>query len=364
MMNYTNGSVTGNTSQDVVDMGFTETEVVILTYLWYIVIPVVFALIAVIGITGNSLVIYVILSKKDMRTVTNFLLLNLAVADIVFILLVIPYTAVKFAADSWPFGDAFCKLASYFQYVSVYVTVYTLVAVSAYRYVTIVWSNETLRYRTKRNTIFVIVTLWLVILCATIPTLLMHQVKTLKDYEYCGQTALDNSYYLYFTFFIFAYLLPLTLICILYLLILKYLRANRTEAAISNSQSKDRTHNACRIVVVVVVVFGLCWLPMHINFLLALYKKTPKGLLYEVLRVVWHCLAYANSCANPVIYNFASANFRKHFHEAICSCRENRGQLNGHVTQANDVTASAKLNHVVILERNGSTRVDLTELKT
>ena len=307
-------------------IGWTDTEILVISHLWTIVIPVVFSIITLVGITGNSLVIYVILSKREMRTVTNFLLLNLAFADMSFILLVVPYTAVKFAADSWPFGDAFCKIASYFQYVSVYVTVYTLVTISIYRYVTVVWSHATLSYRTKRNAIAVIVTLWSTICCLNIHLLFMHKVKTISVYKYCGQADIDNSYYLYITFFVFAYVVPLALICVLYLLIMIHLRANSLVMArgSAQTQTRDKTSSAFRIVIVVVVVFAVCWLPMHIMFLLAVYKKTPKGLYYEILRVVWHCLAYANSCANPVIYNFTSTNFRKHYREAICSCTSYR----------------------------------------
>lgn len=51
-----------------------------------------------------------------------------------------PFTAVKYAAASWPLGDAACRVANYLLYVTVYVTVYTLVAVSALRYIVVVCS--------------------------------------------------------------------------------------------------------------------------------------------------------------------------------------------------------------------------------
>lgn len=64
---------------------------------------------------------------------TNFLLLNLAIADISFLLMCGPLTAYKYAAPSWGFGDFACKLWQYFLYWTTYVTVYTLVAISALR---------------------------------------------------------------------------------------------------------------------------------------------------------------------------------------------------------------------------------------
>ncbi len=68
-----------------------------------------------------------------MCTVTNLLLLNLAVADACFLLMCGPLSAYKYAAPSWGFGDAGCKLYKYFEYWTTYVTVYTLVAISVLR---------------------------------------------------------------------------------------------------------------------------------------------------------------------------------------------------------------------------------------
>lgn len=65
------------------------------------------------GLVGNGLVIYVIINREGMRTVTNLLLLNLAVADLAFVLVVPPFTAYQMAAEWWPFGDVACRLLHY-----------------------------------------------------------------------------------------------------------------------------------------------------------------------------------------------------------------------------------------------------------
>ena len=71
-----------------------------------------------------------------MATATNFLLFNLAVADISFLLVCGPITAYKYAASSWQIGDFACKVWNYCLYWTTYVTVYTLVSISAIRLVT------------------------------------------------------------------------------------------------------------------------------------------------------------------------------------------------------------------------------------
>jgi len=65
-----------------------------------IVVPVLFGLITVVGLSGNGLVIYVIVTKPRMRTVVNLLLLNLAIADVCFVIVIPPFTAYMQATAS------------------------------------------------------------------------------------------------------------------------------------------------------------------------------------------------------------------------------------------------------------------------
>jgi len=67
--------------------------------LYEVVVPVLYGIVTLLGVVGNSLVIYVIVSKACMRTVTNILLLNLAVADLLFVIVIPPSTAYVFAAN-------------------------------------------------------------------------------------------------------------------------------------------------------------------------------------------------------------------------------------------------------------------------
>ena len=291
-------------------------EVMFYMVLWMYVAPALFGLIMIVGTIGNALVIYVILSQKAMRTVTNILLFNLAISDIAFLVITVPFTAYKYAAFSWDFGDMFCKFVQFFLYVSAYVTVWTLVAISAYRYLTVVKSNSSARYRTKSNIIICCLCIWGTSLTTQIPVFLAHTVRTHGDYSYCGMntSAVEP---VFITFFVFAYVLPLLLICVLYVPIMLHLRQSKG-TTLDNAHAKERTARACKVIILVVVVFCISWLPLHINSLVATYGTLPKGAYYEVFRILWNGMAYGNSCANPFIYNYASQEFRKAYREALC----------------------------------------------
>ena len=71
-----------------------------------IVVPICFSLVVLVGFFGNLLVVLVVTFNKQMRNTTNLLILNLAVADILFIVFCVPFTATGYALPhDWPFGD-------------------------------------------------------------------------------------------------------------------------------------------------------------------------------------------------------------------------------------------------------------------
>jgi len=156
-----------------------------------IVVPVLFGLITIVGLTGNGLVIYVIVTKRRMRTVTNLLLLNLAIADVCFVIVIPPFTAYMQARGSWPFGEVPCRLLHYLVNVTAYVTVYTLVLIAALRYATIVHSTSTVRYRTRRNAMLAVAAIWVLMLLVNSPILASYGVVREEGLLICDIKA-DN----------------------------------------------------------------------------------------------------------------------------------------------------------------------------
>lgn len=64
------------------------------------------------------MVIYVAIRKKNYQNVTNCYIINLAIADIFFLSLSIPYTLYLDIMNTYPFGDTFCKIYTYLAYVN------------------------------------------------------------------------------------------------------------------------------------------------------------------------------------------------------------------------------------------------------
>ena len=73
-------------------------------------VSIVYIAIFIMGVVGNCLVVIVIWRNPDMRTTTNFFLVNLSVADLLVLLVCMPPSFVDlYTKEVWVFGAALCK---------------------------------------------------------------------------------------------------------------------------------------------------------------------------------------------------------------------------------------------------------------
>ena len=73
-------------------------------------VSIVYIAIFIMGVVGNCLVVIVIWRNPDMRTTTNFFLVNLSVADLLVLLVCMPPSFVDlYTKEVWVFGAAMCK---------------------------------------------------------------------------------------------------------------------------------------------------------------------------------------------------------------------------------------------------------------
>ena len=89
-----------------------------------------FCIVGLVGMTGNALVVYIVLKDKKMRkSVTNLLILNLAVADSLLMVFGVP-EIVQFMLDrGWLLGSLPCRLDRFLLVVCLYSSVLSLVSV-------------------------------------------------------------------------------------------------------------------------------------------------------------------------------------------------------------------------------------------
>ncbi|XP_002730938.1 somatostatin receptor type 2-like [Saccoglossus kowalevskii] len=285
-----------------------------------IIIPIVFGFTCLLGIIGNSLVIYVILKHNKMKTVANVYIMNLALADLLFMIM-IPFISYQQAMNMWPFGSAWCKISMAVDGMNQCTGIYCLTAMAFDRYLAIVHPIKSLKRRTVRIAGAVNISIWVVAFVTVMPLWLYTKAVTIPgtgisicavDWPYDTFGAVFLLY-----MFVFGLALPVVIITLCYLLMIKKLYVG--VSPLGESHTKKPTKKVARMVLTVIFVFVICWTPFYtIQFVGAFSDddwrpdKTFYGFFYFAL-----CLSYFNSCVNPLIYSFMSDNFRKCFAKVV-----------------------------------------------
>uniref|UniRef100_A0A8P4GMU7 G-protein coupled receptors family 1 profile domain-containing protein n=1 Tax=Dicentrarchus labrax TaxID=13489 RepID=A0A8P4GMU7_DICLA len=258
-----------------------------------VVVPVVFGLIFVVGVVGNSLVMVVIGRVSP----TNIFILNLSVADLLFLLFCVPFHATIYSLPEWVFGGFLCKFGHFFSSASMLVSIFTLVAMSADRYIAVVRSGKSPCVRSRRNALAGVCIIWMLSLLCSVPVA-QHQVLTshpsAPNSTFCWEQWSGASRPLYrVTFLLIGFLLPLLLISCCY------------------TRVTQGPKGTAQTVLLVVTAFTICWMPHHIIAMWVEFGTFPLNNASFAFRIVSHVFSYGNSCINPVLYAFLSENFRK-----------------------------------------------------
>lgn len=96
---------------------------------------VLFSTMIVVAACGNLIVIWIVLAHKRMRTVTNYFIVNLSIADTMVSTLNVIFNFTYMLRREWWFGEWYCKFSNFIAVVSVSASVFTLMAISIDRWV-------------------------------------------------------------------------------------------------------------------------------------------------------------------------------------------------------------------------------------
>ncbi|XP_017124327.1 neuropeptide CCHamide-1 receptor [Drosophila elegans] len=307
------------------------------------IVPILFALIFVVGVLGNGTLIVVFLSVRQMRNVPNTYILSLALADLLVIVTTVPLASTVYTVEYWPYGSFLCSLSEFMKDVSIGVSVFTLTALSGDRYFAIV---DPLRKfhahgggrRATRMTLATAVSIWLLAILCGLPALIGSNLKHLGIneksivicYPYPEEWGINYAKAMVLLHFLVYYAIPLVIIAVFYVLIALHLMYSASvPGEIQGAVRQVRARRKVAVTVLAfVVIFGICFLPYHVFFLWFYFWPTAQddyNAFWHVLRIVAYCMSFANSCANPVALYFVSGAFRKHFNRYLF-CRGASGR--------------------------------------
>ncbi|XP_036967611.1 cholecystokinin receptor type A isoform X1 [Acanthopagrus latus] len=342
---------------------------------------VLYSLIFLLSVLGNSLIIAVLVRNRRMRTVTNLFLLSLSVSDLMVSLVCIPFTLIPNLMRDFIFGTVICKLVMYFMGVSVSVSTFNLVAISLERYSAICNPLTSRTWQTKSHAAKVITATWVASFILMLPYPIS---STLKPFTRRNNSTghmcrlmwpndvIQQSWYV--SLLLLLFLIPGIIMMTAYGLIsLELYRGIKFELS-SRKSSRDRqsstgsikpgdsdgcymqpskrksiTGNSTnssvkatvarvcsssstanlmakkrviRMLLVIVFLFFLCWTPVFVvNAWQAFDRRSAYRLTGAPISFI-HLLSYTSACVNPIIYCFMNKRFRQGMLATFtcCSC--------------------------------------------
>ncbi|XP_029301051.1 neuropeptide FF receptor 2-like [Cottoperca gobio] len=358
------------------------------------VFTVSYLLIFLVCMVGNVVVCFIVLRNKNMRTVTNLFILNLAISDLLVGIFCMPTTLVDNIITGWPFGSVVCKLSGMVQGISVSASVFTLVAIAVDRSRCIVYPfKQKMTISTLKLIIVVIWVLAVLIMCPSgvmLQVTMEQRVRIVLDgnnthpFYWCRENWPNQEMRKIYTTVLFAniYLAPLSLIVIMYARIgvalsraaVPQMRGSVSvseEGGGNNKSSLEGRHTISKkknrvimMLLVVALIFVLSWLPLWTLMMLSDYASLTEH-QHRVINIyvypLAHWLAFFNSSVNPIIYGFFNENFRRGFQAAfkfqLCSEGFGRQRSYSHRIRGNAVLPLQS----AVLRGKGSVRSALVE---
>ncbi|XP_015683344.2 melanin-concentrating hormone receptor 1-like [Protobothrops mucrosquamatus] len=278
-----------------------------------IIMSVLFGIICLVGIVGNSLVICAVLKKSSpSSSVPDIFIVNLSLVDLLF-LLGMPFLIHQLLGQgSWKFGGTMCTIITALDANSQFTSTYILTAMSIDRYLATVYPFSSTRFRKPPVAVTAICMLWALSFLSITPVWMYAQLIPLPgELLGCGIRLPDPQWDIYwytlYQFFL-AFAIPFAVITVAYQRILLKM-ARSSEALTRQRGTQLRIKRVTRIAIAICLAFFLCWAPFHVLQLVQLAVQPTLPFYYAYNVAI--SLGYANSCLNPFIYILLGQNFRR-----------------------------------------------------
>ncbi|XP_061532455.1 apelin receptor 2 [Phycodurus eques] len=284
------------------------------------------------------------------RSLTDSLIASLALADLCF-LVTLPLWAVYTALGyHWPFGQTLCQLSSFLTALNMYASIFSLSVLSVERYWVLTGQP---RRRPSARAPRALAGLWVLAGFLALPALLMRSVQVPDWPDESGSIACQMDYsmlirdepdedereraqmwwaaVLSIKSTLLGFLLPLVVLLVCYCSLARLLSRHFGRGPRPDPRRQRRL---LRVIVTLVLAFFLCWLPLHVNKTLSLLLEfgfLPYSCALDQILLAAHpyvtCVAYLNSCLNPLLYAACDRSFRKRCRQTflqLCGARRRK----------------------------------------
>ena len=283
-------------------------------------LTILYVITMIVSLAGNSLLIYIVFRKPGTRNLTSFLFVNMAVADLMVAVIQMPVSIFHFyVVGSSDFLEAFiCRFVYYAVYVSTIASIFCLTVMAFDRYFAVVHPFRQSIWFRKHKLITPIIWISSMALMSIVPVALK------LDH---GKCRIEMSLYLpfYAYFFAVGFLLPLAVISVLYTLAARKLWLHKVPVDLNIRENQREQEipkkKVIRMLIIVVVVFTVCWLPVHLyqmnDGVSIVASGHPSNWEPYVIIYICYWFSQGNSAINPWLYIILNGKMKAAFRSFI-----------------------------------------------
>ena len=277
-----------------------------------------YCLVFLVSLAGNTVIAIIVYKKKAMRKPINFLIVNMAMSDLLFPIFLIPREMQNLYIDSWliggPLGQAFCKVARFLTNVSSAVSIQSMVLIAVGRFGAVVYPLRS-PLISSRLCLFFILATWIVAMTCLCPYFYSIKLVEYPEGLYCvlqWNQAFKSYYSLSLS--VVGVFIPFVVIAILYIIILLKLKSQISpgeQLANAGKQRQQRERNVLKMAIAIVLGFAVCWLPFAMERSLFFFASDIWSCGFQYFKTVAWFMTNANCAINPCICFIFSRNYRK-----------------------------------------------------
>ncbi|XP_012680509.2 2-oxoglutarate receptor 1-like [Clupea harengus] len=224
-------------------------------------LPTMYGIIFIVGLIGNITAIVIYVVKIRPLTSSCIIMLNLAMADLLYILS-LPFLVHFYITEDWVLGEFMCRLVRFCFHFNLYGSILLLTCLSAFRYVAVVHPLRAAQVKTQSWGIVSCLVMWLLCLIGIVPMFSLIGTE-LQNYTDSKTVCIDFAsnkicqVWLYnWILSAFGFLVPLFVVCLSYTCVARALSKGPLP------HRRAQVH-ARRLTVLILLVFVVCFTPYH-----------------------------------------------------------------------------------------------------
>lgn len=279
----------------------------------------------VVSLTGNLLVCLAVYKNPRLRTTTNLYIISLAVSDLLSATFVKPFTAGVLITRKWPFGKFYCYIQAFLVNFGLFVSTSVMGLTAFNRYVRINRTNiyDSIFSQQKSRAILASLCVFIALYIALPHFVGFQDFAFVPEYAACHITHRSQAgMIVHYSIVVFFFLIfPFSVATFCYVRVFRAIKRHNLEvvpglqSSIRNARITTQEIKTSKSLFVVVLGFGMCWIPAWIVAIIMRFCLIPS--LPREFYLTHTALVFLSSSTNVFIYAGMNNSFKAEFRRLL-----------------------------------------------